>query len=91
MNSKTFRSIVSIGVLQLSLLAIKPVTCYRPPVAWKGFRSPSSRRQLCSASIRWPAVASLGILERQALSESSIAPAAMDGIEAFALGVVGGV
>jgi hypothetical protein len=32
-----------------------------PGTAWTGLRSPSSRQQLCSAIIRWPTLASLGI------------------------------
>src|SRR5215831_17261054 len=50
-----------------------------PGTAWKGFRSLSSRPQLCSAIIRWPILASLGILAIQAFNVSSTAPAAILG------------
>src|SRR5262249_34687757 len=49
---------------------------YRPGTACIALRSASSRWQPCSAIIRCPVVASLGILARQAFKESSIEPAA---------------
>lgn len=45
----------------------------------RGFRSFSSRQQLCSAIMRWPILASWGILAIQACMVSSTAPAATSG------------
>src|SRR6185437_3814544 len=50
-----------------------------PGTARKGFRSLSSRPQLCSAIIRCPILASFGILAIQAFNVSSPAPAAILG------------
>lgn len=50
-----------------------------PGTARKGFRSRSSRPQLCSAIIRCPILASFGILAIQAFNVSSPAPAAILG------------
>ena len=50
-----------------------------PGTARKGFRSRSSRPQLCSAIMRCPILASFGILAIQAFNVSSPAPAAIFG------------
>jgi hypothetical protein len=48
-------------------------------MAWMGLPSFSSRPQPCSAIIRWPILASLGILAMQACKVSSTDPAAIPG------------
>src|SRR5581483_12034471 len=49
-------------------------SAYLPGTAWIDFRSAASRVQLCSAIMRWPAVASFGTRARQAALLSSTDP-----------------